>query len=288
MFNPTNCGAQQIIGTIGAVVAPAASVASPFAATGCKNLPFRPSFRVSTQAGTSKASGASLLFKIASGPGQANIGQVHLTFPKQLPARLTTLQKACTESQFNTNPAGCPAGSVIGTAVARTPVLSSPLTGPIYLVSHGGAAFPDAVVVLQGEGVLLDLVGNTNIRKGITTSTFSSVPDAPINTFEAVLPEGPHSAFATNISARARGNMCGQSLTMPNVLTAQNGAVIVQSTKIGVTGCPKAKRKVLTRAQKLAVALKGCRKKAMGHKRTSCEKQARRRFGPVKARKKGK
>ena len=30
---------------------------------------------------------------------------------------------------------------------------------------------------------------------------------------------------------------------MPTVLTAQNGAVVKQSTKVAVTGCPKAKKK---------------------------------------------
>jgi hypothetical protein len=254
-FNPTSCAAKTITATLTSTGGTNTGVSSPFQAANCATLPFKPSFSVTTQARTSKASGASLLFKIGSGAGQANLGKVRLTFPKQLPARLTTLQKACTEAQFNTNPAGCPEGSVIGTATAHTPVLAGALTGPIYLVSHGGAAFPDAVVILQGEGITLYVVGNTNIKKGITTSTFNTVPDAPISTFEALLPEGLHSAFATNIPAKAKGNMCGQALTMPNVFMGQNGAQITRTTRIGVTGCPKAKK-----AKK-----KSAKKKAHGH-----------------------
>ena len=243
VLNPTNCSQLSITGVIHSTTGTNVSVGSPFAASGCKKLAFKPSLSASTKGKTSKAGGASLTIRVGSGTGQANISKVRLVFPKQLPARLTTLQKACTESQFNANPAGCPAGSVIGTATAHTAILKSALTGPIYLVSHGGAAFPDAVVVLQGEGVLLYLDGNTNIKKGITTSTFNSIPDAPISTFEATLPQGAHSAFATDIPTKAKGNLCGQSLTLPATITGQNGAQVSQNTKIGISGCPKAKKK---------------------------------------------
>ena len=43
--------------------------------------------------------------------------------------------------------------------------------------------------------------------------------------------------------------MCGQSLVMPTTLTGQNGAEVKQSTKIAVTGCPKAKKKAKQRRQ---------------------------------------
>ncbi len=36
----------------------------------------------------------------------------------------------------------------------------------------------------------------------------------------------------------ANGNLCKQSLVMPTTITAQNGKVFKQNTKIAVTGCP--------------------------------------------------
>jgi hypothetical protein len=215
----------------------------PFQVTNCGSLPFKPTFKVSTQANTSKKNGASLDVRVTSSQGQANLGKVAVTLPKALPSRLTTIQQACPQATFNTNPASCPAGSNIGTATARTPVLTSAVTGPAYLVSHGGAAFPDLVLILQGEGVKLELVGSINIKKGVTSSTFARVPDAPISSFELKLPEGPHSGLAAVLPAKAKGNLCGTSLVMPTTLTGQNGAQVKQSTKIAVTGCAKAKHK---------------------------------------------
>jgi hypothetical protein len=243
LFNPTNCAPLAVTGTISSTEGASVAVSSRFQAADCASLAFAPGFTVSTQGATSKAKGASLDVKVTSGAKQANIAKVRVSLPKQLPSRLTTLQKACPEPTFAQNPGACSAASVVGSAKAVTPVLSVPLRGPAYLVSHGGVAFPDLVVVLQGEGVRLDLVGNTAIVKGITTSMFASVPDAPISSFELVLPEGAHSALATDLPVKSHSSLCGSKLVMPTTLVGQNGAQSIHSVKIAVTGCPKTKVK---------------------------------------------
>ncbi len=246
VFNPTSCAPKQIATTIEAAQGASASPTASFAAEGCQNLSFSPGFAASTQAKASKAKGASLTVKVTPASGQANFAKAVVSLPKQLPARLTTLQQACPEATFAANPASCPAGSDVGTARAVTPVLNEPLVGPAYLVSHGGAAFPDLVIILQAQGVRLDLVAGTSIAKRITTSSLESIPDAPVSSFELTLPEGRHSALTTDLPAKAKGNLCGQKLAMPTTLTGQNGAQFVQSTKIAVVGCPKAKAKKAT------------------------------------------
>ena len=120
---------------------------------------------------------------------------------------------------FEASPAGCPAESVIGHAVVHTQVLPVPLEGPAYFVSHGGEAFPSLTMVLQGYGVTVDLVGTTFIsKKGITSTTFKTVPDVPFEAFELTLPTGKYSALAAN------GSLCQQKLVMPTAFVAQNGA----------------------------------------------------------------
>jgi hypothetical protein len=240
-FNPTNCEKMQVTGTIHSSEGATDTLGVPFQVTNCAILAFAPKFAVSTSAKTSRVDGASLNVKLAypSAPfgSQANIKQVKVELPKGLPSRLQTLQKACTAAQFHANPAGCPPASIVGHAKALTPLIPVPLEGPAYFVSNGGEAFPNLIIVLQGYGVTIELVGDTFISKaGVTSSTFKTVPDAPVGSFELNLPEGPYSALTTD------GSLCKQKLVMPTEFVAQNGATIHQSTKIAVTGCPKSKK----------------------------------------------
>jgi hypothetical protein len=261
-FNPTNCNQQAISATLQSAQGASGDVSVPFQVTNCATLRFAPKFSASTAAKTSKASGASLKVKLSypAAPfgSQANIQSVKVELPRQLPSRLTTLQKACTSKQFEANPAGCPAASRIGTAKAITPLLPVPVEGPAYFVSHGNEAFPSLIMVLQGYGVTVDLVGTTLIRNGVTSSTFKTVPDVPVGSFELNLPQGPYSALAANVNLcrrtitehkrikhrrRTIHRSVPVNLTMPTIFTAQNGAQLKQSTKIAVTGCPQVKVK---------------------------------------------
>ena len=267
MFNPTNCGAQPITAVISGSENARTVVSSPFAVGGCKSLEFKPKFAVSTSGKTSKVDGASLDAKVSYPGGsvgsEANIAKVKVDLPKQLPSRLTTLQKACLAATFESNPANCPVASIVGIVRANTPLLPVELSGPVYFVSHGGEAFPSLEIVLQGDGVRVDLVGATFISKaGITSSTFKTVPDVPINTFEIYLPEGKYSALAAN------GNLCASKLSMPTAFVAQNGAEIHESTKISVTGCAKAKKAAKKKKPKKKKTRKAKQSDNAGNRRT--------------------
>jgi len=270
MLNPTSCNTMSVSSTLTSNLAQSFTASSPFQASSCASLKFAPKFSVSTNGKTSKASGAGLQVKLAYPPNAlgsyANIAKVKVSLPKQLPSRLSTLQKACTARVFDQSPANCPAGSRVGQAKVITPAIPEPLEGPAYFVSHGGEAFPDLTIVLKGYGVTVDLVGSTQIKNGITTSTFKATPDVPFNSFALTLPQGQNSALAAN------ANLCKSKLTMPSEFTAQNGAVLRQSTPIKVTGCRR-------QQSKLQQALKRCARKHAKAARRSCEAQARRRFG---------
>jgi hypothetical protein len=258
-LNPTSCNPLSIGSTLTSPGGASSTVTSPFQASNCQGLGFKPAFKVSTTGKTSRKIGASLhvLLTYPTTQGsQANISQVKVDLPRQLPSRLTTLQKACTAHQFDANPAGCPAASRVGYAKAITPLIPVPLEGPAYFVSHGGESFPNLIIVLQGYGVTIDLVGDTfiNEKTNITSSTFKAVPDQPVGSFELTLPQGPNSALA------ATGSLCNAKLTMPTLFTAQNGMVFKQSTPITTTGCHKAKKTKHKKAKHARAGRRGARR----------------------------
>jgi hypothetical protein len=238
-FNPTSCDRLAIRGSATSDQGASVPLSAPFQVANCASLGFKPRFEVSVSGKTSRKNGASVNVKVAyqKGPfgSQANVAKVKVVLPKQLPSRLTTLQKACPDHVFNANPDACPRDSRVGEAIAKTPILSSRLRGPAYFVSHGGTQFPELVIVLHGGGITVDLHGETFISKaGITSSTFPSIPDLPIGMFELKLPAGPDSALAAN------ANLCNGKLVMPVTFTAQSGVETHQSTMVDVTGCEPA------------------------------------------------
>jgi hypothetical protein len=238
LLNPTNCSLEAtesiLTSTSGTVQS---GLSSPFQAEGCSGLAFKPAFTASTSGKPSKANGASLVTTMTQVPGQANVKSVLVTLPKALPSRLTTLQKACLAKTFEENPLSCTKaapGSEVGTATAVTPTLPGVMKGPAFLVSHSNESFPSLELVLEGDGVRVIVEGKTDIKKGITTTNFETVPDVPVSSITVNLPLGPHSALATE---RLTTNLCTAKLVMPTVITGQNGKQVKQNTTIAPTGC---------------------------------------------------
>jgi hypothetical protein len=240
MLNPTNCGKLETVSTVGgyATLAPGGATAtksplsSPFQVSNCGALKFKPKFTAGSSATTSRASGAALTTTLTMPSGQANIKSVKVQLPRNLPSRLTTLQKACVAATFEANPYFCARTAWVGEAIVKTPTLPTVLKGPAILVSHAGASFPDLDLVLEDQNHLrVILVGNTNIKKGITTTTFASTPDVPASSVTVKLPRQTNSALG------AFGGLCAKPLVMPTTITSQSGKTIKQNTIINVAGC---------------------------------------------------
>jgi hypothetical protein len=233
LLNPTSCRPLSTDTKLTSTFGLSAGVSSPFQASGCGHLGFEPRLSATTSAKASRREGASLTVLVSERKHEANIRSVKVRLPKQLVARLATLNHACLGSVFSADPSSCAASSKVGSVSVTTPALPGALKGGAYFVSQGGAAFPNLDLVLAGDGVTVILVGDTEIRGSHTYSNFTSLPDVPIHTFALSLPLGPNSALSAN------AKLCKGALYMPTTMIAQNGKVLKQRTKLHVAGCKK-------------------------------------------------
>jgi hypothetical protein len=277
ILNPTDCDAEHVTATIASTEGASTNVSDPFAVGDCASLPFKPKLTASTTAHNTFASGASLDMRLTFPPAKseapANLKRIRVALPIHLPSRLTTLQGACPEATFASNPAACPPSSTVGIATAHTPLLSGALTGPVVFVTHGRDQVPAPSVILQGDGVTLILQGSTAINThGVATVAFNSIPDVPLQSLELYLPQGAHSLVTANtdlcaltrtvlvtrrLKVREHGRTVRRServrkrlpatLRMPTELAGQNGAVIHGTTPVTVSGCPSNKRAASSR-----------------------------------------
>lgn len=239
VFNPTDCQPLAVEGAFTSTTGATHAASLHFQTANCATLAFKPKLAALTHARVGKQGGVHLHVRIVAPAGQANIAKLKLDLPTIMVPRLSTLRKACPASVFDVAPARCPASSVVGSATVLTPVVRQPLSGPVYVLSRGAAASPEIALVLHSEGVTVDVVGSARSHNGVESAAFGSLPDVPFSQLDLLLEAGPHSLLAANLPAKAHGSLCGRRLSMPAEITAQNGAVVKQTTIVSVSGCGK-------------------------------------------------
>jgi hypothetical protein len=124
----------------------------------------------------------------------------------------------CTKVQFaegQTPGEKCPAGSLIGSAKATTPLLEKPLEGPVYLRSSTHK-LPDVVAALHGQ-IEIDLDGHVDSVTGGLRTTFETVPDAPVSSFTLNL-DGGQQGLLQNTKP-----LCKTTPSATEELAGQNG-----------------------------------------------------------------
>jgi hypothetical protein len=237
VLNPTSCEHSSIASTIlgsGTDFASEAddrpvTVTSPFQAADCASLGFKPKLQVSLKGPTKRAGLPALKATVTypKGPGYANIGRAVVTLPPSEFLEQGHIGNTCTRVQFNAgggNGEQCPANSVLGRAVAITPLLSEPLEGPVFLRSNGGERkLPDLVAALHSTDINIDLVGfiDSRHKKGSDISqirtTFAKVPDAPVTKFTLEMLGGKKGLLVNST------NLCKGTHKAIAEFTGQNG-----------------------------------------------------------------
>ncbi len=234
MVNPANCEPHAITARVSSTEGTSADVSEHFQLTGCNGLRFTPRFTATMPARAGRTGdGAGLDIGITEpADSEGTLRSAVIQLPRQLRPRLTTIQDACLLASTSIAPDVCPVESMVGRVTVDTPVLPSPLTGAVYLVTHGGTDRLSLELMLEGDGVAARLEAEVRIfHSGVIRAAFRDLPPVSISSMRIELLMGPHSLLG------AIAAPCRRRPVLPYELTGQGGAVIARSERIAVVGC---------------------------------------------------
>ena len=240
MHNPTNCGAQATAGFInggGANPAdPAAwssyAVSSPFRATACGKLGFKPKLYTRLFGGkgvTTRGKHPKLRAILEGHSKDANVLRSALSLPHALFLDQGNIRTVCTRPQLASGT--CPKAAIYGHAQARSPLLGKALRGPVYLVSSDHE-LPDLLADLRGQ-VNIQLRGVISSKHGGIKTVFNNTPDVPVSKFILRMEGGKKKGLLVNSR-----NLCKGKLSSYMNLRAHNSRRVKNKhLPLKVSGC---------------------------------------------------
>lgn len=217
-LNPTGCGEKQTSATVTSIGGAVASPTSRFQAGGCRGLDFEPALSVSLSGVTHRGGHPRLRAVLRMPPGGANIGAASVALPPSEFIDNGHFDTVCTRVQFAAHE--CPSGSIYGSATVKTPLLSEPLTGPVYLRTNPAHELPDLVLALKGPPSLpieFDAAARVDSVNGGIRTSFESVPDAPVESVVVNMRGGDKSLIENS------KNLCLHANRATAKFTGQNG-----------------------------------------------------------------
>jgi hypothetical protein len=215
VLNPTDCSEMAIKAAVSGADSTISHPASRFQIEGCQHLKFHPRLSLRLRGGSNRGEYPALTAVLRTRRADANLRSVSVALPHSEFLAQEHIGTICTRTQFAINK--CPRGSVYGYAKAWTPLLSKPLTGPVYLRSSDHP-LPDLVVSLRGQ-VEIDLAGRISSRAGGIQTTFNSVPDAPVTKFVLRMRGGSKGLLVNST------DLCRSSRRAQVSMGAQNGRI---------------------------------------------------------------
>ncbi len=226
MRNPTSCDGHTVGFAADSYTSTEASAQDHFTPTNCGALDFSPSFAAEVGGPGQTASGVptTASTSIDQDLDEAGLVKAVVAVPNDFNANAALFGNACGQGSFQAGT--CPPASVVGQAVAASPLLSQPLSGPVELVSTGGG-LPNLGLDLQGQLHLL-LQGGIDISK---TVTFNGLPDIPIAHFQLTFTPSP------GLLGNTRDLCVPPSPLFHADFTGYNGATSSVDTNAIVDGC---------------------------------------------------
>jgi hypothetical protein len=216
------------------------TVSTPFQAADCAALPFKPRLALKLKGGTKRGDYPALTANLnMNGFGEAGIQRTQVTLPRSEFIANAHFKTICTRvifKQGNKPGEKCPAGSIYGKAVVKTPILSEPLEGPVFLRSSEHQ-LPDVVVAVHNGEIDVVLDGRVDSVKGRLRTTFEATPDAPVSSVTLSLAGGKKGLFENST------NLCEHTHRAIAAFTGHNGKEHDFNPELVATGCKgKAKK----------------------------------------------
>jgi hypothetical protein len=271
MRNPTQCTLKTTTFAATPYTGSGDTDSSSFTPTNCGALDFSPSF-TAILAGAAQGQPTTAVTSIDQDAGEAGLLNAHVFVPPDLaPNTLTDLlSHRCAPADFQAGT--CLNDTVVGNAIATSPLLSQALAGEVHLVDSGGGLLPNIGLDLRGQLHLL-LQGTLNADKSVTFGDIPpGLPDIPISHFQLAFTNPPGLLIANR-------NLCvGPPPVWHAEFTGYNGAnTAVDSTAQvvgscdggnGGTGGKCVKKKTKKKHHRAAESKKK-------HKKKSCKKKKR-------------
>lgn len=197
-LNPTTCREpfavkSEIFGGGGNPADPAAwsktTKETPFRATECRELKFKPQFFARIFGGENQTRrAANPKFRAIFDPrdGDANLRRAAFILPRATILDQGHIKTICTRVQLAAD--NCPQEAIYGNAKARSPLLDGVLKGPVYLTSSDNP-LPDLLVDLRGQ-VDIRLRGVISSENARLKTVFRSTPDVPVDKFTLTMKGG--------------------------------------------------------------------------------------------------
>lgn len=167
----------------------ASSQSSPFQATECKKLQFKPSFFARILGGknqTRRAANPKFRAILEGRNGDANVRRAAFILPRATILDQSHIKTICTRVQLAAEE--CPQKSIYGNAKATSPLLKGKLKGPVYLTSSNHE-LPDLLADLHGQ-VNVRLRGVISSEHGRLKTVFNNTPDVAVSKFTLTMKGG--------------------------------------------------------------------------------------------------
>jgi hypothetical protein len=207
----------------------AANGQASFTPTACDALPFAPT--LSATVGEKGQTGARtmppLTTIIEQQPGESATKSAKVTLLTPLGPNVGALGNVCPVADYNADT--CPDKSIVGQATVNTPLLATPLAGPVRIVENPNS-LPKLVLYLNGE-LTLRLVGDIQLGTEGTETTFAGIPDVPLSRFRLDFVSGAGGLVGTI------ADICKSAPGLKGDFTSHSGKTVTVTVPATVKGC---------------------------------------------------